>query len=70
MTTVGHDEMNITEITEAYGNQRAQTAVGDTVLIEGTDSSNGVFVIVAEIRNIKGTSVEVFENSKFCLKRK
>lgn len=57
--------MKIKNILETYGNQKEEISIGDLVLIEGTDSSNGTFVILGEIKLIKENLAQVFEKEKF-----
>lgn len=57
--------MKMISILQAHGNKKDAISIGDIVLIEGTDSSNGTFIIRGEIESINGDMARVTEKDKF-----
>lgn len=57
--------MNINDILNTYGKNRESISVGDSVLIEGSDSDNGTCVILAQVTSISDGEATLAQKHKY-----
>ena len=53
--------MTLLEVAQKFGQSRSTLSVGDKVLIEGGDTTNGNYVILCEVAAITGTDARLRE---------
>jgi hypothetical protein len=59
--------MTLLEVGQKYGNSREALVVGDRVLLEGSDSTNGTYVFLCEVIAITGANARLRELETYYL---
>ena len=59
--------MTLLEVGQKYGHSRESLAVGDKVLLEGSDSNHGNFVFLCEVIGVNGESARLRELDAYYL---
>jgi hypothetical protein len=57
--------MNIIDIITSHGEARSEIKENDQLLIEGSDSLNGIYVILSGVKAIEGNIVILQQNHKY-----